>query len=350
MSESVARLRTLLLACALTAPAAARATAATAGEPAVHPDPEAATERFELWNEPSVNLHHFLIHWAAADSGERPPWAAELVERAEGLDALTPEEREAWSLAVEAYRSGAVGRSLVFDGGLIALRDHLVGRGTLEAVPPDDRGLAEAVGRALPVYRRHWWERHRAENRRWISELVPTLREVEGAMARRVAAAYGGRWPEERIPIDVVAYASFVGAYSTGGRLTIASGDPDLQMPQSVELVFHESSHVDPLEAPLRGALEEAFRAEGAEPPDRLWHDLIFFTTGELTGAVLAEMGTEGYRPYGETAGVYARGERWPPQLRAFERHWRPFLEAGSADPDSRRTALRAVARQLRRP
>ncbi|MGH7541195.1 MAG: hypothetical protein ACRELC_09365 [Gemmatimonadota bacterium] len=136
-----------------------------------------------------------------------------------------------------------------------------------------------------------WWAAHDRRNRAWIEAVAPRLDEVEESVIPRLVAAYGGAWPDERIPVDVVAYANAVGAYSTGGRLTISSVDRGNAMPQAVELVFHEASHIDPLERPLRVGLEAAYSAAGGEPPDRLWHDVIFYTSGELTRIVLAGVG-----------------------------------------------------------
>lgn len=158
---------------------------------------------------------------------------------------------------------------------------------------------------------------------------------------------YGGQWPEERIPVDVVAYANPGGAYSTGGRLTLSSVDRDNSMPQGVELVFHEASHVDPMEGPLRDAVDAAFRAAGGEAPDRFWHDMIFFTAGEVTAIAFEAAGRTGYRHYGETSGVYGRGVRWEVELPALEQHWRPFLRSGATSPQERRAALEAVAREI---
>jgi len=53
-----------------------------------------------------------------------------------------------------------------------------------------------------------------------------------------------------------------------------------------------------------------------------------------------------GEEDYG-ASGVYRRGERWPPELAAFEAHWRPFLELKSPTPDARLAAVRRVAAAL---
>jgi hypothetical protein len=117
-------------------------------------------------------------------------------------------------------------------------------------------------------------------------------------------------------------------------------------MPQALELIFHEASHVESLASPLTTLVEEAFRAAGGEAPARFWHDLIFFTTGAITRIVLGELGQHDYRHYGEF-GVYQRGERWAAQLPLLEQYWQPFLESGSADGHERRAALEAVAERL---
>lgn len=303
------------------------------------------TARFELRSEARVALHHLLIDWAAADAGEWPPYAPTLEERETWRSDLDAEERGVWARATEAYAS-SVGRSLLFDRGLLAVRDWAAGTAPRHAIPEDDLGLALALEAALPVYRRHWWGAHDALNRGWIASVAPMLRRIEDDMIPRLEAAYGGRWPEAPVAVDVVVYANPVGAYSTGGRVTIASGDTENRMPQALELVFHEASHMDPLEVPLRNGIREAFDAAGGEAPARLWHDVIFYTAGEITRLVLAEHGQPDYQHYGER-GVYTRGERWPPELAAFDRHWKPFLHSGSDEPDERRAALGATARQL---
>jgi hypothetical protein len=120
------------------------------------------------------------------------------------------------------------------------------------------------------------------------------------------------------------------------------------QMPQAIEMVFHESSHTDPMEGPLRAALSGAFEAVDGAEPDRFWHDVIFFTSGDITRLVLAEHGEPGYEHYG-ARGVYVRGERWGVELPAFEQHWRPYLESGANDDRARDAALEAVARAVAR-
>lgn len=308
---------------------------------------QAATERFDLRSDPEVALHHFLLAWATTEAGEWPPWAPPLTESRYARLELDAAEARTWDAAVAAY-ADAVGRSLVFDRGLVAVRDHLAGV-PRASVPEDDRALVEAVESALPVYLRHWWPEHDHANRGWIESLAPTLRAAEGEIGERMAAAYGGSWPERRIPVDVVPYANPVGAYSTRGRVTVGSLDPALRMPHALEMVFHEASHIDAMEGPLRQALRAAFEATGGEEPDPLWHDAIFYTTGEIVRLVLESRGQVDYEHYGRMTGIYRRGDRWTTELPAFEAHWQSFLSRVSSDPTARGAALEALAHRLGR-
>jgi hypothetical protein len=307
--------------------------------------PAVQTERFELRSDPRANLHHFLLAWAAADKDAWPFYALPVAERGYWHITLDDRETKTWSAATEAY-AATLDREIIFDEGLLALRDWSAGVATRDAIPAADEPLADALESALPIYARHWWPAHDSNNRAWIEMVQPSLAAVEKHMPARLEAAYGGRWPEAKIPVDVVIYSNPVGAYSTRGRITISSADSGNRMPQAVELIFHEASHVDSLEGPLRNVVEEAFSKAGGAAPERFWHDLIFYTTGAITRSVFAELRQPGYRHYGEF-GVYQRGERWAAQLRALEGHWAPFLDSGSNDASQRLAALEAAAEVL---
>ena len=305
---------------------------------------QTSTDRFDFHNDPKTALHHLLVDWALADAGEWPSYAPPIAERATWTVVLDDDQTETWTRAVAEY-DVTRGRSLVFDGPMITLRDYATGH----APAPDHpvgRRVTDALDAALPVYTATWWPAHRLRGEAWIAQLVDVLDALEESIVERLETAYGGRWPERRVPIDVVPYANDVGAYSTAGRVTMASNDFGLVMPLALEMVFHESSHVDALEDPLQDAVADAFRRAGGTAPERLWHDLLFYTTGEVVRIVLEERGLPGYAHYGEATGVYTRNERWPPQLEAFDAHWKPFLrsDGGAA---ARAAALEAVARAL---
>jgi hypothetical protein len=207
----------------------------------------------------------------------------------------------------------------------------------------------------MPIYRAHWWEAHDAANRRWIAQVLSQGTETEAWLATQLTRVFGGAWPAEPIRVDVTAYASWQGAYSTAEphappHLTIASTDPANQDEGALEILFHEAAHVlaswmGPRGAagPLEAAVAAAYRARGETPPPDLGHVLIFYSVGELTRQCLQARGRPGYAPYADRLGLYVRSLAWTIYRQALTQHWQPYLE-GTID---RAMALQRLVEEL---
>jgi hypothetical protein len=324
---------------------ASRLGAQPGAEPAPRVD---ETARFVFWSEPRVNLHHFLYQWASAELAEQAGALRQIeVPEREAIGALDEGDRSAWLEAVAFYREKLAPRSLLFDDGMVALRDALAGLRAPGRIAELEGDLAAAVGviaKAEPVYRRFWWRQHDGANRAWISAVVPMLRQVEQDFVPRLAAAYGGDWPGGPVRVDVCAYAGRVGAYTPGvPHVNVASGDAGYRMPWAIEMLFHESSHISSLEGPLSTAIAVAFEEKGLRAPSGLDHVAIFETTGAIARRIWAQHDRRDYRPYAEAQGLYERNPLWAEYHRALEPVWREFLD-GAVD---RRAALLRVADAL---
>lgn len=306
------------------------------------------TGRFELWNDPEINLHYFLYQLAAAEGPglrrRRPVRVAELEE----LDELAGEERAAWRRALDHYREHVAERHPVFDRGLDALRNHLSGAAP---GPADElvRSTVAVLEPVLPFYLRRWWPEHHADNRRFVEALEPLLREVEDGLGERLAEVFGGRWPDRRVRIDISAYANDLAAYSTTAadgaapHVVMSSRAPAYQGPAGVEMIFHESGHGEVLIGALGDALRSAARAAGAEDATHdVSHTALFYTAGELAREAFREAGIEDYVPFAEANGLW-RGH-WAPFYAAFEAHWRPYLEGEITREDAIAAVTRALA------
>ena len=304
------------------------------------------SELFTFHSDAFVNLHHFLYRWAqagpGAERGESGPAVDLREEDAEVFAALSEQERETWEQAVAFYGLAMIERDLLFDENMVKLRDCLVMAGNYcDGLTEADESALELLNRAMPVFRRHWWDRHNAENRAWIGDVMPRAQSFESAIGPRVAAAYGGEWPRRRLRVDVAPYANRVGGYTTSdGHITISSVEAGGEGNLGLELLFHEASHADPLERPLRRMIRDAFGAISADTPGDLWHMTIFYTAGEVTRSVLSEAGEPGYATYAETAGIWERREDNRRALAALDAHWKPALEAQGGY----REAMRKVA------
>lgn len=313
------------------------------GQDTEDPNHVESTERFAFHSSPWLNLHHMLYQWARglaprADGDRRPP--VEVRETAQ-LEGWSAEERSSWQAAVDHYAESIVARSLTFNGELYQLKRELLSAG--ETIPDDLPYRASPVLRAaMPIYREHFWRAHDARNRRWVTEVLPQLKEHEAAAGERIARAMGGAWPDEPMRVDLCFYANWAGAYTTRApdHVVIASDDSDIQGWAAFELLLHEPCHSAALGLRFGQRVSAAFRAEGVDEPDRLWHQLIFYSAGEITRDVVPEPDLEQFRTYAETAGFWTRPQ-WRGLERILDAHWRPFLD----ETVEQEEALRAVAR-----
>lgn len=295
------------------------------------------SERFVFHSDPWINLHHFLFQWARDVSqrqpGDRRP-AVEVTEKAQ-LEDLEAGEQRTWERALDFYRERLIATDPVFDRQLIAIRGRLAAI-ACSAVGPEtiDGELRTPLMEAMPVYRQRWWPEHHAANLAWIRGRLDELKSYEAALARRLAEAYGGEWPPERVRVDVAAYANWAGAYTTNhpDQVTISStGTKGLD---GLETLFHEVSHASFFEQRILGQLAAAFRPYGADPPRRLFHVIQFATPAELLRSMLSAEERGSFRSVAERV---AERVGW---------HWRPFLD-GQVE---RAEALDRIAAELAPP
>jgi hypothetical protein len=366
-------------------PAPALAVAGLFIPPAIAAAPVAETEWFALYSDPWVNLHHVLYDPASTENAEAEDAARSEVEpgtddgeaprrpRRLGtgpgdlalLDGLPEAAREAWRRAVDLYRAELASRDLLFGDGMVPLRNALARGGADEARRAIDAGelteapaaLPDALTAAMEVYRTHLWPAHDRRNREWIAAVMPRLERSGPSIAPGMVRAFGGDWPRSRsergLRADVSVHAGWAGAYSSHhpDHVVISSTDEGHAGDASVESLFHEAGHSRALGDDLGELLATAFEAIGEEPPEALWHALLFYTAGELTRQALEADGRPGYVPYALRHQLVDRAPGWQGWYRALDTHWRPFLASRDGDEAAVRTAreraLAAVAREI---
>jgi hypothetical protein len=289
----------------------------------------ATADLFEFHSGFWVNLHHFLYREAQASMPQKRPHPLTLAEAdTDELQRLSANEREAWDQALDYYRRSVAERGLLFDGELIEAKEQLedaessadLGSATIPAE------LKAALLKAAPVYRRHWWTRHNAENQEWIDRVEPLVKQYGPAIAAQMSCIYEEPWPQYPVRVDTVAYADWAGAYTTlrPTRPTISTADPANQGAAALEIVFHEASHG------MMGKVMEAMRAAeagvnahraAAFHSGSSWHAVLFYTAGELVSEQIP-----GYTPYADRNGLWIRA--WPSPDRALiEQDWKPHMD-----------------------
>ncbi len=298
-------------------------------------DPSASL--FEITSHFWVNLHHYLHALA------RP--GAPLIE---SLPAnATDAEKEQWANAVQQYRERYGKRSLLFDEEMVKAN---VALGAVSSdtsldgvtIAPEQRAILESVA---PIYRTHAWKIHDDANRKFMIAASPLLKQYGPGIAARLAKTLDTSWPAKPIRVELVHDAGPPGnAYTVSETATITMGaeDPRHQGSATLELLFHEASHV--WDSVLIKDVEDAAKRLNVRPSRDLWHALLFFNSGTIVSEALAAGGDRDYQMYMEKEGMFDRvyrGMREPMRM-----HWTAFL-AGTI---SRAEATERILRDLHLP
>jgi len=339
----------LFLFAALLAPAAyAQSPSAQTGSSNPTPPPSStppAQPIFQFHSGFWLNLHHFLYLQARIREGEtisriETPKDATTAGKDSGAGSV---DSPAWQAAVDYYVKNLAHRDLLFDGGMILIKNRLA---ELEACP-DLSGktapacssglkpeMIDALEAAAPVYRAKWWPEDDRRNREWMDGVQPYVRQMGSSIADQLGVIYHASWPRDPIRVDVVSYAGPFGAYTSlePTYVTVSSTDPRNQGMSAFEILFHEASHA--LSTSVQDAIVKVCHEEDIPIPRDLWHALLFYTTGEVVRRTLAR--TEppatpsstrpaSYTPYAYRNGLYTRG--WENYQRALIAYWQPYLE-----------------------
>jgi hypothetical protein len=304
---------------------------------------------FEMHSGFWVNLHHFLYLQARllkgnSSSTETGRGAAQPDELPASLIDFPEADIRAWQDAVAFYSKDLAGRDLLLNGDMEIINNQLSAMETC----PDLEGkttrlcksglrqdLVEALERAAPVYRAHWWAQQDQANREWITQVAPMIQKMGVELSGQLAEVYQRPWPSERLRVDVVWYGGPFGAYTSLDpiHVTISSHDPRNHGVYGFEVLFHESSHA--LAGAVTAAIAREFRARDKPIPRDFWHALLFYTTGEIvrrdveygsmTLVYEQNSGSSSYLPYAARFGLYSGS--WDHFRGLLDLYWLPYLD-----------------------
>lgn len=269
-----------------------------------------------------MNLHHFLYNLAT-----HPDRMAAF----QGVNALSAEETESLQQAVAFYKDNYAKRDLLFDDELAAIKRTL---SVANDARQDPHGLAlppallVRLRATTALYAKHAWPAHDAANRTWIRE-ARTLDTRYGAdVQARIERGLAAGFPATPVRVDlVVETGKRQGAY-TDLQAVIPSGRPSYQGLASLEMLYHESSHVQTT-APLEAAIAAQMKAARKQADSELWHVLQFYTVGRAVAGALARDGIA-YRPYADRVGLFE--QVWGDFVPLIAADWQPWLDGKESE------------------
>lgn len=279
-----------------------------------------------------MNLHHFLFNFATHPD-RLDEWARN--------NPLTANEEASLRQAVAFYQTSYGARDLLFDEKMAAIKRSL----SVDDARRDPQGLglepglADALRRAAPIYDARAWAAQNAANRDWIAQVKKLDARYGDEVRKAIERGLAGRFPAAPIRVDLVAETGKrQGAY-TDRQAVIPVGRVSYQGLASLEMLYHEASHVkttDGLEQAVGARLKAAGRAGDSE----LWHVLQFYTVGAAVADAVRRDGIA-YKPYADKAGLF-KGY-WAPFQALIESDWKPWLQG----KESRENAIEHMVARL---
>jgi len=278
-----------------------------------------ARVRFDYHSGFLLNLHHWLVNLAVHPKQEA-------VALQDATDAKAADVRAALAF----YRAHYAASDLLFDRDMAAIKRALsVGddarrdpRGL--GLPP---GLADVLARASPAYARVAWAHDDAANRAWSARASELDARYGAQVQARIEQALGAGFPARPARVDLVfETGKRQGAY-TDNQVVMPSGRPDYQGLASLEMLYHETTHVQTADR-LEAAIAARARARGRDADSELWHVLQFYTVGAAVTEVLVRDHVA-YVQYAEQRGLYAGP--WASYMASVEGDWKPYLAGREA-------------------
>jgi hypothetical protein len=168
---------------------------------------------FEMHSGFWVNLHHFLYLQARLQKNNPSSsyplrGAAQPDEVPVSLMDFPEAEIHAWQDAVAFYAKDLANRDLLLNGDMEIINNQL---SAMESCPDLEgkttplcksglrQDLVEALERAAPVYRAHWWAQQDGANREWVAQVAPMIQKMGVELSNQLADVYERPWPAQRL-------------------------------------------------------------------------------------------------------------------------------------------------------
>jgi len=163
-----------------------------------------------------------------------------------------------------------------------------------------------------------------AANQAWIAQVQKLDARYGVEVQESIERGLAGRFPAAPVRIDLVAETGKrQGAY-TDRQAVIPVGRVSYQGLASLEMLYHEASHVETTDG-LEHAIGARLKAAGKTGDSELWHVLQFYTVGAAVADAVRRRDGTAYIPYAEKAGLF-KGY-WAPFQALIESDWKPWLQ-----------------------
>lgn len=246
-----------------------------------------STKYYEFKSNLWVNLHHF-IYEKATDAQKRKlkedGFELSWDEEKELVEEFNDKDLEAYQALVDYYRRsfGKKDMRTELQGITIYLSKQTDGLLPVDTLLSDS--LVKLFNGFFPVYKSKIWPLHDFNNRDLVNTYIQYIKEAEEGMIADMERVAGNEWPDSKVRVDIMTYASWSGAYSLISprmNLYLSALDPLNAGTTFVETVFHESSHIlFSRSSDFRSRIYYRAKELEIDFPRGLWHASLFYLCG----------------------------------------------------------------------
>lgn len=257
------------------------------------------TRYFVFHSNPQLNAHLFLYSKAMTCKFRKIPNDS-LVYCAfsDKIKLIPASDLHTLNDLVLYYKDSLMSKDLLFDSLMRDFSDQLI----KPAFTPKawQINALEKVTAFLPHFNKLYWKNIDAANKAWILANKKNIERLEAIIVPALEAIYETKLPDSKVIVDLSCYATWAGAYSFSDsfcHVIFAPGHTSNKGDLGLETVFHETSHF--LVDKLNKLINERVKNISPKPTFsfNLWHNMLFYTTGEIMTKQFAAEG-KNYTPY----------------------------------------------------
>ncbi|PBQ32717.1 hypothetical protein CNR22_13345 [Sphingobacteriaceae bacterium] len=301
------------------------------------------TKYYSFQSNPQLNAHLYLYNRAMGCKFKKVHEdSLAYYSFKDKLKLVKPADLKTLNAVLMYYRDSLTAKDLLLDSLMRDFTDRL-SQGTTPTLAWQLRTL-DQIKIFQPYFNKLYWKELDAENKKWILATKDQLVKQETAVVPELERIYQTQLPQsKKITVDLTCYATWAGAYTYHDlmpHIIFAASRGSNKGELATEVVFHETSHflVDKVE----GKIKVLAKGKDIRKTINLWHNMIFYTTGNVMDKQWAKEGKLIF-PYYVQMKFEEKFPDFKATVEACKEYWDPYI-SGQSDLDA---ALKAIVKYI---
>ena len=292
------------------------------------------TKYYSFQSNPQLNAHLYLYNRAMGCKFKKVHQdSLAYYSFKDKLKSLSPSDLSTLNTVVQFYKDSLTTKDVLFDSLMRDLSDKL----TEGQLPKNTWQLKtlEQVKIFQPFFNKLYWKDIESDNKAWLSAAKEQLLKQEQSIVPELERIYQTKLPAGKIIVDLSCYATWAGAYSYNDRfchIILAGSHGSNKGELATEVVFHETSHF--LVDKVNEKISVLIKGKDIKKNINLWHNIIFYTTGDVLEKYYAKEGKM-FFPYYVQMKFEDKFPDFKATVEACKSFWNPYITGQASLEDA---------------